>query len=336
MRFLKLFFLWVYRILKYAWLTVWTLYQIALGAVLVGIVWLVIQLAAYFHIQDILALRAHPPKTTAFMETERRALRDSLQLARLGKARALPDTTIRWSWVPMSAIPQQMADMALVAEDSKFYSHEGFDLEQIEYAMVANHQAGRPMRGASTITQQVAKNLYLRSGKEMQRKVHEAALALLLEHFLSKDRILEVYLNIAQFGRGLFGVRAASLFYFHEEPAQLTQDQILSLVCLLPSPDRWSPFGANPGYLLHKRQVLRNYALFKGIQSVTDSTSPNWMHGVYDSLGNLLNEERWKQLRKGPLPSEQERDSGLAAPAASGAQDPGDEDAGDESSSEGP
>ena len=188
--------------------------------------------------------------------------------------------------------------MALVAEDSKFYSHEGFDLEQIEYAMVANHQSGKPMRGASTITQQVAKNLYLTGGREMQRKLREAALTLELEHMLSKDRILEIYLNIAQFGHGVFGVREAALFHFGKEPAQLTQDEMLSLVCLLPSPERWNPKRMSPGYLTHKMQVLNNYALFKGIKSTSDSTAPDWMKGSYDSLSAILTERRWKTLRK--------------------------------------
>src|SRR6185295_6881873 len=103
-----------------------------------------------------------------------------------------------------------------------------------------------------------------------------------------KDRILEIYLNIAQFGHGVFGVRAAALFHFGKEPAQLTQDEMLSLVCLLPSPERWNPKRMNPGYLTHKMQVLNNYALFKGIKSTSDSAAPDWMKGSYDSLSAIL------------------------------------------------
>jgi membrane carboxypeptidase/penicillin-binding protein len=92
-------------------------------------------------------------------------------------------------------------------------------------------------------------------------------------------------------------VRAASLFHFGKEPGQLTQDQMLSLVCVLPTPERWNPKRTSPGYLTHKVQVLRNYALFKGVKSTADSAAPDWMQGVYDSLSNILAEQRWKKLR---------------------------------------
>jgi len=295
------FIKWPLRVLKYVWLTVWTIYQIALGVLLVGIIWAVFQVAQYFHILDIRALRSNPPHTTAFIEADHMRLHNEFMTAQRNGVRPLPDTTIRWTWVPLDSIPKTLVDLVLVAEDSKFYSHDGFDLEEIEYAMVANHQANKPMRGASTITQQVAKNLYLASDKEMQRKAREAAISLLLEHYLGKDRILETYLNVAQFGHGVFGVREAARYHFGEELENLTQDQMLSLVCLLPSPEHWNPRHPSPGFIMHKQQVLRNYALFKGIKSMQDSTAPDWMHGVYDSLGSLLSEQKWKKLRKGPM-----------------------------------
>lgn len=306
---LKLVFLWAFRIVKYAWLTVWTLYQIALGAVLVGIVWAVFQAAAYFHILEIRELRNHPPRTTAFIESERISLKQKLALAERNGSKVLPDTAIHWNWVPLDSIPKTLIDLTLVEEDSKFYTHEGFDFEQIEYSLVANHQAGRAARGASTITQQVAKNLYLSGDKEMQRKLREAALALLLENTLEKDRILEIYLNIAQFGPGIFGVREAAHLHFGKPLKDLTQDEMLSLVCLLPAPEHWNPKRPSPSFLSHKQQVLRNYALFKGIRSMQDSLAQDWMHGVYDSLGNLLSEQRWKKLRKGPLGDSTPQDS---------------------------
>src|SRR6185295_18077858 len=108
------------------------------------------------------------------------------------------------------SIPKQVQEVLLVAEDAKFFDHQGLDLEEIEYAMVSNHQAGKKFRGASTLTQQVAKNLYLSKDKEMSRKMREAAITLLLEQYLSKDRILEIYLNVAQFDARVFGIRAAA------------------------------------------------------------------------------------------------------------------------------
>ena len=216
----------------------------------------------------------------------------------------------------MDSIPKVLREMVLVAEDSKFYSHEGFDIEQIEYALVSNHQAGHPMRGASTITQQVAKNLYLDGEKEMKRKLREAALVLLLEQYLTKDKIFEIYLNVAQFGPGVFGVREGARFHFGKELSLLSQEEMLDLVCLLPSPKRWDPKRSNPVYLSHRLRVLQNYALFRGIRSTADTSAPEWMRGVYDSLSNVLVEQRWKKLRSNsgvPL-----NDSGHAADSVSG------------------
>jgi membrane peptidoglycan carboxypeptidase len=165
----------------------------------------------------------------------------------------------------------------LVAEDAKFFDHQGFDTEQIEFAIVANHQAGKKARGASTITQQVAKNLYLSKDKEMTRKLREAAITLLLEHYLGKDRILEIYLNIAQFGPGLFGVGSASRHHYKKELAELSQDEIINLLSLLPSPVKWSFRRPNNA-----------------------STGNNWQSQAYSDLAEQLSEERWKVLRTRP------------------------------------
>jgi membrane carboxypeptidase/penicillin-binding protein PbpC len=142
----------------------------------------------------------------------------------------------------------------------------------------------------------VAKNLYLGGEKQMSRKAREAALSLLLEHYLEKDRILEVYLNIAQFAPGVFGVREGARHHFGRDVRELTQDQMLSLVSLLPSPEKWNPKRPTGAYLAHKRRVARNYGLFRGIQSVAESDNT----GAYDSLGSLLSEENWRTLRSGP------------------------------------
>src|SRR5690606_29294455 len=165
---------------------------------------------------------------------------------------AHPDREIRRTWVPLDSIPRALKQLVLVAEDAKFYTHQGFDLEQIEYALVSNHQAGRAMRGASTITQQTAKNLYLGAEKDLNRKIREAVLALLLEQTLTKDRIFEVYLNIAQFGPGVFGVREGARHHFDRDVRDLTPEQMLALAALLPSPTRWNPAHPTAAYLSHK------------------------------------------------------------------------------------
>lgn len=275
------------RVLTVLAKTAWAAYQVALGLLLLAALWGALQVWHYFHVGDIRALRDRPPETTAFIEAERQSFEQA----------GLPGD-MKWTWIPLDSIPRPIKELTLVAEDSKFYSHQGFDLEQIEYALVANHQAGRKTRGASTITQQVAKNLYLGGEKEMTRKAREAALALLLEHYLEKDRILEIYLNIAQFAPGVFGVREGARHHFGRHVRALSQEQMLGLVALLPSPGKWNPRHPTGAYLAHKRRVARNYGLFRGIQSVTDVDSTGT--GAYDSLGSLLSEENWRTLRSGP------------------------------------
>jgi monofunctional biosynthetic peptidoglycan transglycosylase len=275
----------------------WGAYQIALGALLIAIIAIFAQVWFYFHLGDIRALRTKPPETTAFIESEKLEH---------------PDLRIRWTWVPLSSIPRPLRRMALVAEDAKFYSHDGFDWEQMEYAMVANRQRGRPFRGASTITQQTAKNLYLSGERAYTRKLREAALTLLLEHYLPKDRILEVYLNVAQFGPGVFGVAEGARYHFGKSVRNLTQEEMLSLVALLPSPDHWDPNRPSRAYLAHRRRVARNYGILRNIVADTDSAGA----AALDSLNSLLTEERWGPLRSGPEPGEEEMDSSAGSDSA--------------------
>jgi monofunctional biosynthetic peptidoglycan transglycosylase len=267
---------WAFRFL-------WMTYQLALGMVLILLFWLFLQAWHYFHIGDIRALRHTPPATTAFIEAARAEN---------------PTRDIRQTWIPLDSIPRTLRRLVLVAEDAKFYTHQGFDLEQIEYALVANHQAGKPLRGASTITQQTVKNLYLGGEKEISRKVREAVLALLLEQTLSKDRILEIYLNIAQFGPGVFGVREGARHHFGRDVRELTQDQMLSLTALLPSPVRWNPARPTGAYLSHKNRVARNFGL---LRTLAPADSLQRDDTALDSLGTLLSEEAWRKLRSGPV-----------------------------------
>jgi monofunctional biosynthetic peptidoglycan transglycosylase len=298
-----------YQTVKAIWLIIWTLYQIALGAVLVLIVWGFFRVGEYFSLWDIRNLRHENPQSTAFIDTQRARLTDSL------KARGVwppPDTLIKWSWVPFDSIPKVVQEVALIAEDAKFFEHQGFDLEQIEYAVVANHQAGKKARGASTITQQLAKNLYLSGDKEMSRKLREAVITLEMEHFLPKERILEVYLNVAQFDEDVFGIREAARHYLKKEMNELTQDDAVNLICLLPSPSKWNFRKPNSAYLQHKRLVMRNYAMFKGLKQKADSSVTSWQDSVYSNLAEQLSDERWKGLRTKPV-FESSSDSSEAA-----------------------
>ena len=284
-------------ILKTVWLTIWTVYQLAVGGILVCLIWGGLQVGEYFSLWDIRNLRQSPPKTTAFIKAEKDRLTDSLRLAGIWPP---PDTIVKWAWIPLDSIPKFVQEVVLVAEDAKFFEHQGFDLEQIEYAMVANHQAGKKARGASTITQQVAKNLYLSKDKEMSRKLREAVISVLLEHYLSKPRILEIYLNVAQFDAGVFGIRAGSRHHFNKEPGELTQEEAFNLLALLPNPVNWDFRKPNNAFLQHKRLVQKNFAFYKGLKQKTDSTGSNWQSQVYSDLAEQLSEERWKSLRTRP------------------------------------
>ncbi len=145
----------------------------------------------------------------------------------------------------------------LAAEDDRFYLHWGFDLEEIEKAIARAKRGGR-LRGASTITQQVAKNLFLWEGRSFVRKGYEAYLTLVLELCLPKDRILDLYLNLAEWGDGVFGAEMAARQHFGVPAAKLTREQAARLAAILPSPRRWSPRGAvasaRAGIILEKMQ----------------------------------------------------------------------------------
>lgn len=143
----------------------------------------------------------------------------------------------RYEWVDLERISPNAGLAVIAAEDQQFASHHGFDLQSIRAASKHNERSKR-VRGASTISQQVAKNLFLWSGKSYLRKGLEAWLTALIEALWPKQRILEVYLNIAEMGRGVYGVEAASQKFFHKSAAQLSRHEAATLAAVLPNPDR--------------------------------------------------------------------------------------------------
>jgi monofunctional biosynthetic peptidoglycan transglycosylase len=142
----------------------------------------------------------------------------------------------RYQWTDYDNISPNMALAAIAAEDQRFPSHRGFDLTELERA-IEEYQQGEALRGASTISQQVAKNLYLWSGQSFVRKGLEAWFTVLIEALWSKQRILEVYLNIAQFSNRTFGVEVASQQFFSKPAANLTADEAALLAAVLPGPE---------------------------------------------------------------------------------------------------
>ena len=158
---------------------------------------------------------------------------------------------IAYEWFSYNDISKQMAIAVVAAEDQNFPFHFGFDFEQIEKAIEQSNR-GRKLRGASTITQQVAKNLFLWEGRSFIRKGFEAYFTVLLELLWSKERILEVYLNIIETGDMIFGVGAASQIYFKKLPSKITRSQAALIAATIPNPKRFS--ARNPSGYIFRRQ----------------------------------------------------------------------------------
>lgn len=161
--------------------------------------------------------------------------------------------SIRHHWLPMRQISPQLAIAVVAAEDQRFPQHHGFDLEAIQRALEESGRRSR--RGASTISQQVAKNLYLWPGRSLVRKGLEAWLTVCIETLWPKRRILEVYLNVAEFGRGVFGAGAASEIYFGRPARELDLSQASLLAAALPTPKR-SSVAKPSAYLLQRAEQI--------------------------------------------------------------------------------
>ena len=181
----------------------------------------------------VLPLNLVQPFTTMVM------LRRAVQRTFDGKRPAYPRRDI----VSRDEISLHLRRAVLASEDDRFYLHFGFDLKEIENAL-EKAKRGRKLRGASTITQQVAKNLFLWEGRSFVRKGYEAYLTLVLELCLSKERILDLYLNLAEWGDGVFGAEMAARTHFRKSARQLTREESARLAAILPAPQRWSPRGS--------------------------------------------------------------------------------------------
>jgi monofunctional biosynthetic peptidoglycan transglycosylase len=169
----------------------------------------------------------HNPASSAFMEAG---------LARMQSRN--PDAELRHRWVPYEKISIHLKRAIVAAEDSKFLDHEGFDVEGIQAAVEKNLKKGRLVAGGSTISQQLAKNLFLSGERSFIRKGQEAAITLMIESTWSKRRILEVYLNIIEWGSGIYGAEAAARRYYKTSAAGLGPDQAARLAAMVPNP-RW-------------------------------------------------------------------------------------------------
>jgi len=205
-------------------------------------------LAAYWYVTrpDVATLAKTNPSTTALIETRRAEAAD----------KGLPFGVSR-AWAPLARISPNLRKAVLMAEDASFYQHNGFDWEGLQEALMRNWVKGKLQRGGSTITQQLAKNLYLSSDKTLLRKVQEALIAWELEQRLSKKRLLELYLNVAEWGHGVFGAEAAARHHFGKSAAELTEDEAALLAAVLPSPRRYDPLRLTPYLSKRQAQILK-------------------------------------------------------------------------------
>jgi monofunctional biosynthetic peptidoglycan transglycosylase len=165
------------------------------------------------------------PGETRFMEIRLAELRQKV-----------PDAKLKQQWVPYERISTHLKRAIIAAEDAKFVDHEGFDWEGIQKAMEKNQKKGRFAAGGSTISQQLAKNLFLTPSKSYFRKAEEAIITLMLENLWSKRRIFEVYLNVIEWGNGVFGAEAAARHYYNISAAQLGPEQAARLAGMVPNP----------------------------------------------------------------------------------------------------
>jgi len=211
--------------------------------------WLLWSVAAFLFISiiPIIVLRWVPPPTSAVMLS--RALSEGEQQD--------------YQWVALERISPDAALAVVASEDQKFPTHRGFDLDAIKDA-VEQHAQGERLRGASTLTQQVARNLFLWQGRSFLRKGLEAWLTLLLELCWSKERILEVYLNIAETGKRTFGVQAASLKFFSRPASAVSREQAALLAAVLPNPLRFQAARPSAYVIGRRNEILRQMTQLGG------------------------------------------------------------------------
>src|SRR5687768_4552111 len=213
--------------------------------VLVAIPASLFAVAAYVYLTtpDVRALKTTNPKSSAFMDLRAR------------EARAKGDQPRRdQRWVTYRRISPQLVRAVLVTEDSAFWSHDGLDYQQIKESIEVNLERGEFARGASTITQQLAKNLYLSPSKNPLRKLRELIIARRLEAELPKQRILEIYLNVIEWGDGIYGAEAASRAYFGKPAAQLSASESALLAAAIANPRLMNP--GSPTARLRRRQQM--------------------------------------------------------------------------------
>lgn len=202
----------------------------------------------------IYLLKFYNPTTTAFIQQD------------LEKCKSENDAcSFQMDWKPLKIISSSLQKAVLISEDDAFFEHEGIDTDAIQESIEINLKKKKIVRGGSTITQQLVKNLYLSSSKNPLRKIKEMLLALVMEKLLTKQRILEIYLNVIEWGNHVYGAEAASRFYFKKTASDLSVEECAYLAVIIPNPILYS----KPGYskrVLRRKSILlhrMNYRSFE-------------------------------------------------------------------------
>jgi monofunctional biosynthetic peptidoglycan transglycosylase len=216
---------------------------------------------------DVAALAQRRPETTAFIDAYRARRRAAGENDR-----------VAWTWVPWSGISAHLKRAAVSAEDLEFFFHQGFSRAEMKAALRKALAEGRAPRGASTITQQLAKNLWLSPSRNPWRKVKEALLTRALEKHLTKRRILETYLNVVEFGPGVYGAEAAARRYFGKPAAELTEHEAAMLAASLPRPSSWHPGRESRAYARYvadiENRMVRASFLWKYLGEAPPPAAP--------------------------------------------------------------
>jgi monofunctional biosynthetic peptidoglycan transglycosylase len=217
------------------------------------VLFLLLSLFYLLAMPDISKLTKKNPYRTAFMEYREREWKEKGKRIRVHQI-----------WVPLSEISPYLIKAVLIAEDDKFWGHEGFDYEAIQKALERDLKAKRLKFGGSTLSQQLARNLYLTPEKSLLRKIGEAIITWRMEEVLSKRRILELYLNVVEWGEGIFGIEAASRHYYGKPSSELTPFEATRLAAILPSPKRYNPLG-DQSYVMTRANDIYRIMIQRGI-----------------------------------------------------------------------
>jgi len=212
-----------------------------------------LSLLYFLSLPDLSKLKKGNPPKTALMEYREKESKEKGKKFRMNQ-----------TWVPLSNISPYLVKAVLIAEDDKFWSHEGFDYEAIQKALEKDMKAGRFKFGGSTISQQLARNLYLSPAKNPLRKMREAIITWRMEKVLPKRRILELYLNLVEWGNGIFGVEAASRHYYGKPSSELTPQEAARLAAVLPNPRKYSPV-SDQRYVMNRSNLIYNIMIQRGI-----------------------------------------------------------------------